>query len=51
MLTSLGSIESLQKYAANMHVPIGKARIRAKPQQLSSIIPMPDSNLVFNMNN
>lgn len=41
MLQSLGSIASLEKYASNMHVPIGKSRVRAKPRNNSSIIPIP----------
>lgn len=34
-----------------MHIPIGKSRVRAKPRNISSIIPIPETHLVFNMNN
>jgi hypothetical protein len=34
-----------------MHVPIGKSRLRAKPRNTSSIIPIPETHIVFNMNN
>jgi len=34
-----------------MHVPIGKSRVRAKPRNTSSIIPIPETHIVFNMNN
>ena len=50
-LTSLGPMENLEKYASNMHIPIGKNRVRAKPRNISSIIPIPETHLVFNMNN
>ena len=33
-LSSLGPIELLEKYASNMHIPIGKSRMRAKPRNL-----------------
>jgi hypothetical protein len=51
MLTSLGSLESLQRYAANMRIPIGKTRVRSKPFNLSLLTPLPETNLVFNINN
>lgn len=50
-LTSLGQMELLEKYASNMHIPIGKSRVRAKPKNICSIIPIPETHLVFNMNN
>jgi hypothetical protein len=34
-----------------MHIPIGKSRLRAKPRNASSIIPIPEAHIVFNMNN
>lgn len=34
-----------------MHIPIGKSRIRSKPRNTSSIIPIPETHIVFNMNN
>ena len=40
-LTSLGSMEMLEKYAANMHIPIGKNRIKIKPKNLSIANPIP----------
>lgn len=51
MLTSLGSIEFLQKCAANMRIPLGKTRVRAKPTNIKNIVALPEANLVFNMNN
>lgn len=50
-LTSLGDIESLEKYASNMHIPIGKNRQRPKPKNISNIIPIPETHIIFNMNN
>ncbi len=40
-LTSLGPPELLEKYAANMHIPIGCKRVKAKPRNLNSVIPIP----------
>jgi hypothetical protein len=51
MLSSLGSLENLQKYAANMEVSIGKGRIRSKPQRITTLIPLPENHLVFDMHN
>lgn len=34
-----------------MRIPIGKNRMRVRPQHIDSIIPLPETNLVFNMNN
>lgn len=34
-----------------MRVCIGKGRIREKPQNINKIIAIPESNIVFNMNN
>lgn len=50
-LTSLGPIELLEKYAANMHIPIGTKRTKAKPRNINSVIPIPETHIVFNMNN
>lgn len=50
-LTSLGPMELLERYAANMHIPIGKNRIKPKPKNISNIIPIPETHIVFNMNN
>lgn len=44
-------MELLERYAANMHIPIGKNRIKPKPRNISSIIPIPETHIVFNMNN
>ena len=41
----------LEKYASNMHSPIGKSRVRPKPKHIANIIPIPESHIVFNMNN
>lgn len=40
-LTSLGPMDMLEKYASNMHIPIGKSRVRRKPKNIGSIIPIP----------
>ena len=40
-LTSLGPIEMLEKYAANMVIPIGKNRTKARPKNISTIVPIP----------
>ena len=50
-LTSLGQMDLLERYAANMHIPIGKNRIKPKPRNLSRIVPIPETHIVFNMNN
>jgi hypothetical protein len=50
-LTSLGPMELLERYAANMHIPIGKNRIKPKPKNISNIVPIPETHIVFNMNN
>lgn len=50
-LTNLGPMESLERYAANMHIPIGKNRIKPKPKNISNIVPIPETHIVFNMNN
>jgi hypothetical protein len=34
-----------------MHIPIGKKRIKPKPKNISHIIPIPETHIVFNMNN
>ena len=34
-----------------MHIPIGKNRIRPKPKNIAHIIPIPETHIVFNMNN
>lgn len=34
-----------------MHIPIGKSRIRPKPKNIENIIPIPETHIVFNMNN
>ena len=44
-------MDLLEKYASNMHIPIGKSRIRSKPKNISSIIPIPETHIVFNLNN
>ena len=44
-------MDLLEKYASNMHIPIGKNRIRSKPKNIASIVPIPETHLVFNMNN
>jgi hypothetical protein len=50
-LTSLGAMELLERYAANMHIPIGKNRLKPRPKNISRIIPIPETHIVFNMNN
>jgi hypothetical protein len=50
-LTSLGPMELLERYAANMHIPIGKSRVRPRARNIASIIPVPETHIVFNMNN
>jgi hypothetical protein len=50
-LASLGPMEHLERYAANMHIPIGKNRIKPRPRNISTIIPIPETHIVFNMNN
>lgn len=40
-LQSLGPMESLERYAANMHIPIGKQRVKSKPKNISNIVPIP----------
>lgn len=40
-LLTLGPMELLEKYAANMHIPIGKNRIKPRPKNISSMIPIP----------
>ena len=40
-LTTLGPMDLLEKYASNMHIPIGKGRVRSKPKNIASIIPIP----------
>jgi len=34
-----------------MIVPIGKNRIKPRPKNISDIIPVPETHIVFNMNN
>lgn len=34
-----------------MHIPIGTKRIKQKPRNISSVIPIPETHIVFNMNN
>lgn len=34
-----------------MHIPIGKNRIKPKPKNISNIVPIPETHIVFNMNN
>lgn len=34
-----------------MRIPIGKTRVRSKPFNLSLLTPLPETNLVFNINN
>lgn len=34
-----------------MHIVIGKNRVRAKPENINKIVPIPWTNLIFNMNN
>jgi hypothetical protein len=34
-----------------MHIPIGKSRIKPKPRNISRITPIPETHIVFNMNN
>lgn len=34
-----------------MHIPIGKSRVRPKPKNIANIIPIPETHIVFNMNN
>lgn len=34
-----------------MHIPIGKSRMRPKPKNIAHIIPIPETHIVFNMNN
>lgn len=50
-LTTLGPMDLLEKYASNMHIPIGKGRVRSKPKNIASIIPIPETHLIFNVNN
>jgi hypothetical protein len=50
-LTTLGAMEQLERYAANMHIPIGKNRIKPRPKNISNIVPIPETHIVFNMNN
>ncbi len=50
-LSSLGPMELLERYAANMHIPIGKNRVKPKPRNISNIVPIPETHIVFNMNN
>ncbi len=50
-LVSLGPIEALERYAANMHIPIGKNRVRPKPKSIANVVPIPETHIVFNMNN
>jgi len=38
---TLGPMEFLEKYAANMHIPIGKNRIKPRPKNISNMIPIP----------
>jgi hypothetical protein len=40
-LVNLAPLELLEKYAANMHIPIGTKRTRAKPRNINSVIPIP----------
>ena len=34
-----------------MHIPIGKSRVKPKPRNISNIVPIPETHIVFNMNN
>jgi hypothetical protein len=34
-----------------MVIPIGKSRTRPKPKNIANIIPIPETHIVFNMNN
>lgn len=34
-----------------MHIPIGNSRIRPKPKNISNLIPIPETHIVFNHNN
>lgn len=44
-------MELLERYAANMVIPIGKNRTKAKPKNISNMVPIPETHIVFNMNN
>ena len=50
-LSSLGPMEMLERYAANMVIPIGRNRIKSRPKNISNIVPIPETHIVFNMNN
>lgn len=34
-----------------MRIPIGKARVRPTPQKISTLIPLPENHIVFDMHN
>lgn len=44
-------MEALERFAANMHIPIGKNRIKPKPRNIANLVPIPETHIVFNMNN
>mgnify|MGYP000968943608 CR=1 FL=1 len=50
-LTTLGPLEILERYASNMHIPIGTRRSKSRPRNISTVIPIPETHIVFNMNN
>ena len=50
-LLTLGPMQLLERYAANMHIPIGKTRIKPKPKNLKQMFTNPQTHIVFNMNN
>ena len=50
-MMTLPPMELLEKYAANMNIPVGSKRCRSKSRCLSSIIPIPETHIIFNMNN